>query len=526
MELDKEVNQSQGFEEYRHNLEVLVSQWIPVDPEEYLPGHFHWEEDKTFDIQKVEQVLTNLSSSHEALEDEKTEEIRMHSLEEANLEEALKHVQNKHITMAMKALSPKDIQQALEEELAKEIEKEDQERASSPAEEKENLEIKDQQEKEKEEEVSKEEKVLELLKKAEEKLQKGYYKKVSTLCEEILTIEPNHDRAKKILQLAGELKIIMERLLRRAFLYEEENRLQEALQEWYKVLEMTPGHPKVLENIEKLKTRIHEQISNQWAETQQYFQKGKIRLALAKAQEILKLEPQHKECNQLVEQIKSNLKKGEQLLVQAQKALQEGDLNKAQKIAKEVLQLDPNKAEAKRILQEIQGGGFSDIEQKKKKIANALMEYTFPLVDLELKKEALQLAIVALSLDPGRSDALDMLKQLKSEVPELEKLVLQETRTRAILTEKEETNVEETLDKESITEVVDIEKGEAAFTRILEKRKATRAFIKGKEKLSLPLPPQQRSLASFKTMESKSRTPKNRKKLLSFLEEIQDDSES
>lgn len=444
---------------------------------------------------------------------EEKEELSPQEEEEA-LQDTLGHIRSNRLTMAMKALPSFKKQAEEEEETGSNLEEsagEGEGRSREKTSIKERIHL------------------------AEENLSKGFFGQAKKLAEEILRDSPEHERAKKIIHLAAELRIVMERMLSRAFKLEEESRLPEALREWEKILDMAPNHPKVMQNIESLKLRLSQGLEKRLEELMELYNQGKFRVVLAKGQELLKIDSQNTEGLQIIEQVKENLKEGENLLLKAQRAFHDGDLNNARIFAGRVLELDPQKEEAKKILQEIQGPSpiDSEIERKKRDQANRLIGSAQELLDMELLEEAYQITRVALSLDPGRSDAQDIIKIITLEHPQIaekgeKREVLEPSQSPSPSDSKttpagsSKTSSGEAPREEKI--VADLELQEEEFTKVLQKRKATRIFPKMEMTKGISALPPANPVSSSPPRPGTAST-KNRKKLLAFFEETMEEEE-
>ncbi|RME02467.1 MAG: hypothetical protein D6805_09805, partial [Planctomycetota bacterium] len=262
-----------------------------------------------------------------------------------------------------------------------------------------------------------------LLEKAEDCLSKGRYQEALLAAEGVLSEVPEHPRAKKVMALAQELRMVLMGILRRAYQLEEEGKLLEAKAEWKKALEMVPSHPKILERISRLEETIEGRVEEVMARLRELSAKGSHRLVLAKAQEVLRYSPDHKECLELLAKAKGDLKRAEELLQQAQRCFSDGDLNRAAELAKEVLRLDPKKKEAEQILDYFASPHEDNRElEAKRREADKLIAAAQNLLQIDQFASAMRIAQEALNLDPGRSEALEILRLAQAQQRIVEKL--------------------------------------------------------------------------------------------------------
>lgn len=119
-------------------------------------------------------------------------------------------------------------------------------------------------------------------------------------------------------------------------LYEAEKYI-EAIDEWSKVLDFDPENQTAKEGIKRAEEKLKEKITRLSLQAQKLFEEGRYTEAIAKWQDVLKLEPENSEAITGIEVVKRILKKIDELNTSAQLFYDEGKYHEAIGKWKEVL---------------------------------------------------------------------------------------------------------------------------------------------------------------------------------------------
>lgn len=257
-------------------------------------------------------------------------------------------------------------------------------------------------------ELEKRKRIAELLKRSRTLLEGDRFEDVLSLAAEILEIDPGQQEASALREKAVaalERQRQIRELLDAAHAHEAAQELESALQKAAEGLQWEPGNPQFL-SIQKRSSDALEhrrRVGSLLSEARQQASEGSWESCRKKAQEGLKLAPDHEEFQQLQDRARRELEKRKRIveLLKKSRTLLEGDqFEDVLSLAAEILEIDPGHQEASELRQK------ADVALQRQRQIRELLEAAQAHEAAQELESVLQKAADGLQLEPGNRQFL------------------------------------------------------------------------------------------------------------------------
>ena len=267
-----------------------------------------------------------------------------------------------------------------------------------------------------EEEVNKK-RIIGLSWQAQKLLGEKRYAEVIAKWQEVLKLDPENRKAIEGIKEAKRILKEIEELNTSAQELYNQGKKREALDTWQKVLNFDSENKTAKDGLEKAEEEVNKKriIGLSW-QAQKLSEEKRYAEAIAKWQEVLKLDPENREAIERIEEAKRILKEIEELNTPAQELYNQGKNREALDTWQKVLDLDSENQTAK--------VGIKKAEEKlqvKKKIRE-LISQAEKLFKERKYAEAIAKCQEVLKLDPENRKAVERIEEAKRILEEIEEL--------------------------------------------------------------------------------------------------------
>ena len=253
-----------------------------------------------------------------------------------------------------------------------------------------------------------------LLKQGQNYMREGRYDIAMKAFEKILRIQPNHSKARMLLETVKSemMNPEMEELLSKARQAIEEKKYQDARKLVEEVLKTVPEHQGAYELQVLLKERISvEEFNELLTSAEGFIEKQEFDTAKMALEKALKIYPQHPVASKRMEAVNDLIRKQhiEKLVGRGNKQMELGSYDFARDTFEEILKLEPSNETAKMVI------GYIE-EKKKVEEVKALLNQGWRTLMMDRKyDEVIQIAEKVLQMDPHNSDAQSLIASARKE---------------------------------------------------------------------------------------------------------------
>jgi serine/threonine-protein kinase len=256
-----------------------------------------------------------------------------------------------------------------------------------------------------------------LLHKGQNYMREGRYDIAIKAFEKILRIQPNHSKARMLLDTVKSEMVQpeLEELVQQARLAIEQKKYQLARKYVEDVLNAAPEHQGAYELQVLIKDRVtHEEFNEYLRSAESFIQEGQFETAQKALEKALKILPQHPVALKRMEAVNDSIRKQniDKLVARGNKQMELGSYDAAQSTFDEILQLEPSNETAKMVISYIG-------EKKKVELVKQLLNLGWRTLMMEHKyDEAIQIGENVLSMDPHNGEAKSLVASARKEKEE------------------------------------------------------------------------------------------------------------
>ncbi len=256
-----------------------------------------------------------------------------------------------------------------------------------------------------------------LLRQGQNYMREGRYDIAIKAFEKILRIQPNHSKARMLLETVKSEMVQpeMEELVQQARLAIEQKKYQLARKYVEDVLKTAPEHQGAYELQVLIKERVTLEEFNEYLRSAENFiNEGQFETAQKALEKALKILPQHPVALKRMEAVNDSMRKQQidRLVLRGNKQMELGSYDAAQSTFDDILQLEPTNETAKMVISYIG-------EKKKVELVKQLLNLGWRTLMMEHKyDEAIQIGENVLSMDPNNGEAKSLVASARKEKEE------------------------------------------------------------------------------------------------------------
>ncbi len=253
-----------------------------------------------------------------------------------------------------------------------------------------------------------------LLKQGQNYMREGRYDIAMKAFEKILRIQPNHSKARMLLETAKNemMNPEMEELISKARQAIEEKKYQDARKIVEEVLKAVPEHQGAYELQVLLKERIAVEEFNEFLTSAEGFiEKQEFDTAKMALEKALKIYPQHPVASKRMEAVNDLIRKQQidKLASRGNKQMELGSYDFARDTFEEILKLEPSNETAKMVI------GYIE-EKKKVEEVRTLLNQGWRTLMMDRKyDEVIEIGEKVLQMDPHNSEAQSLIASARKE---------------------------------------------------------------------------------------------------------------
>lgn len=253
-----------------------------------------------------------------------------------------------------------------------------------------------------------------LLVKGQNYMREGRYDIAMKAFEKILRIQPNHSKARMLLETVKNemMHPEMEEMILKARQAIEEKKYQDARKLVEEVLKTIPEHQGAYELQVLLKERLSvEEFNELLRSAEDFIEKQEFDTAKMALDKALKIYPQHPVASKRMDAVNDSIRKQQidKLVGLGNKQMELGSYDFARDTFEEILKLEPSNETAKMVIGYIQ-------EKKKVEEVKTLLNQAWRTLMMDRKyDEVIQIGEKVLEMDPQNSEARSLITSARSE---------------------------------------------------------------------------------------------------------------
>jgi serine/threonine-protein kinase len=254
----------------------------------------------------------------------------------------------------------------------------------------------------------------ELLRKGQNYMREGQYEIAIKAFEKILRIQPNHSKARMLLETVKSEMVQpeVEDLIEQARLAIEQKKYQLARNYVEDALKVAPEHQGAYELQVLIKERVTIEEFNEYLRSaEKFIQENQFETAQKALDKALKIFPQHPVALKRMEAVNDSVRKQqiEKLVLRGNKQMELGSYDAAQNTFDEILQLEPSNETARMVISYIG-------EKKKVELVKQLLNLAWRTLMMDHKyDEAIEIGENVLTMDPNNGEARSLIASARKE---------------------------------------------------------------------------------------------------------------